>query len=100
MRTGLVYIPNIAVGIKSHNTRGRMKGKGSGSFLLDGGLGGQSSYGSVDEYISTTGRNPNTLQNVGGSGMAKPLAFRRDEMNSKIKSMMVKPKVKNIKFNL
>lgn len=100
MRTGLVYIPNIAVGIKSHQTRGKMKGKGVGSVLLDGGLGGQSSYSSIDDYISTTGRNPNTLSNVGGSGMAKPLAFKRDEMNSKIKSMMVKPKVKNIKFNL
>lgn len=96
MRTGLVYIPNLAVGIKSHQTRGKMKGKGAGSVLLDGGLGGQSSYSSIDEYISTTGRNPNAM----GSGMGKPLAFRRDEMNSKIKSMMVKPKVKNIKFNL
>ena len=100
MRTNMVYIPNIAVGIKSHQTRGRMKGKGSGSFLLDGGLGGQSSYSSIDDYISTTGRNPNQITNMGGMGMMKPLTFKRDEMNSKIKSMMVKPKVKNIKFNL
>ena len=99
-RGGLVYVPTLSVGMKSHQTRGKMKGKGIGGVLLDGGLGGQSSYSSVDDYISTTGRNPNTLQNVGGSGLSKPMGFRRDEMNSKIKSMMVKPKVKNIKFNL
>ena len=92
-----MYIPNLSVGMKSYQTKGKMKGKGVGSVLLDGGIGGQSSYGSIDEYISTTGRNPNV---VGGSGMSKPLEFKRDEMNSKIKSMMVKPKVKNIKFNL
>lgn len=94
-RTGLVYIPTLAFGMKSHQTRGKINGKGVG----DKGL-GQSSNSSVDDYISTTGHQPNLLTNMGGMGVSKPLAFKRDEMNNKIKSMMVKPKVKNIKFSL
>jgi hypothetical protein len=103
MRSGLVYHPLIAFGGKSHQTRGKMRGKGAGSVLLDGGLGGQSSYSSIDEYINATGRNPNTLSNMGGMGMVRPLPspMKKEAMNDKIKSMMVKPaKVKNIKFNL
>ena len=101
-RSSNVYIPTIAVGMKSHQIRGRLKGKGVGAVLLDGGLGGQSSYSSVDNYIATTGRNPNTLTNMGGMGLVKsmPEPLKREAMNDRIKSMMVKPKTKNIKFNL
>ena len=34
----------------------RLLGKGTGSFLLDGGMGGQSSYTSPANYTATTGR--------------------------------------------
>lgn len=100
-RTGCgVHMANIS-GLKSHQTRGRMGGKGTGSVLLDGGLGGQSSYASLDDYIATTGRNPNVM----GMGMTKapsvPSTFRKEAMNKKIESMMLQPaKLKNIKFSL
>jgi hypothetical protein len=99
MRNGLVYHPMLAFGNKSHQTRGRMKGTG-GAVLLDGGRGGQSSYSSIDDYLSTTRSNPVlTIQNMGGMGLAKSMG-NKDQMNEKIKNMMVKPKTKNIKFNL
>ncbi len=98
-----IYHPLLSFNANSHQTRGKMKGKGVGSVLLDGGLGGQSSYSSIDDYINTTGRNPNTLSNMGGMGLVKtiPNGMKKEEMNSKIKNMLVNPKkVKNIKFNL
>lgn len=46
------------ISIMRHQTRG-MKGCGAGAVLLrDGGSGSASSYGSVDEYVGTTGVNP------------------------------------------
>jgi len=75
-------------GIKTSHTRG-MRGMGMGSVLLDGGLGGQSSYESVDEYISTTGRNP---YSTGGS---------LERMNRKLEALVPnKKKPKNINFSL
>lgn len=69
-------------------------GTGVGAVLLDGGLGGQSSYSSLDDYINTTGRNP--LAKPKGQGLAK--------MNAQIENLLVKPKgkkkEKNINFNL
>lgn len=35
----------------------RISGRGAPSFLLDGGIGGQSSYNSIEDYENTTGRN-------------------------------------------
>jgi hypothetical protein len=74
---------------------------GKGAFLLDGGLGGQSSYSSIDDYVATTGR----AIRGNGNGLAfspppKHLGMNKDSMNKKIESLMVKPKTKNIKFNL
>jgi|688.fasta_scaffold34653_3 hypothetical protein len=101
-RYGLVYHPLIAFGGKSHQVRGKMKGTG-GAVLLDGGRGGQSSYSSIDDYISTTRSNPvATIQNMGGMGLARSMVMpmKKEQMNEKLKNMMVKPKSKNIKFNL
>jgi hypothetical protein len=41
-----------------HSATARIHGGGAPSFLLDGGIGGQSSYYSLDNYIETTGRDP------------------------------------------
>jgi len=84
---GKIFFSN-GCGMKIHNTRG-LRGKGMGSFLLDGGIGGQSSYSSVDDYISTTGRNP---YKTGGS---------LERMNRKLESLVPnKKKPKNINFSL
>ena len=86
------YIPAVQAAIKVFN-KTHYKGKGVGAVLLDGGMGGQSSYASLDDYINTTGINP--LSEKKGLGLAS--------MSPKIKSLMVKSravKPKNINFNL
>jgi hypothetical protein len=75
-------------------------GCGIGGVLLDGGIGGQSSYSSLDNYIETTGRNPITntinrpqkIQLTSGSGLADKIA----EKLSKLKLDKPKKKKKNI----
>jgi hypothetical protein len=94
-----VYMPMNSSRMIARPTRGA-KMIGKGAFLLDGGLGGQASYSSIDDYVATTGR----AVRGGGLGLGfspppKHLA-NKDVMNKKIESLMVKPKTKNIKFNL
>ena len=72
-----------------------MKGSGVGSFLLDGGRGGQSSYSSIDDYVATTDKA------IGGSGVASSLA----KVGGKISGLVIKkessrPKRQNINFSL
>lgn len=57
-RPTITYHPLLRLKSKSHQIRGKIKGKGMGSVLLDGGLGGQSSYDSIDAYEAATGRVP------------------------------------------
>ena len=61
-------------------------GKG-GSFLLDGGMGGQSSYPSIAEYTATTGR---VIRK--GSGLEK--------ITTKLNNLNLKTKKNNIKFEM
>jgi hypothetical protein len=72
-----------------------MVGSGYGTVLLDGGMGGQSSYFGIDHYIQTTGRDP---RSVSGNGLA-------DKISSKLKNLNIapptaKPKVKNIQLSI
>jgi hypothetical protein len=76
----------------------KKKGRGMGSVLLDGGeggYGGGSSYSSLDDYINTTGLNPNRGE-PSGRGLGK--------MNSKLEHLLIKTKKgkkeKNITFSL
>ena len=64
----------------------RLAGSGTGSFLLDGGMGGQSSYTSPANYTATTGRV------IRGVGLEK--------LSSKLGQLTIKPKKQNIKFDL
>tara|TARA_R100001224_G_C4005115_1_gene144204 strand:+ start:681 stop:956 length:276 start_codon:yes stop_codon:yes gene_type:complete len=88
-----VVCPLMGHSGKSHHLRGTVKGKGIGTMLLDGGIGGGSSYESVDDYIATTGRNPE----VSGSGVKK-------DLSSKLEKLVImgqnSQKPKNIKFKL
>ena len=92
-----VYCPSSRYCGNSRHTRGVMRGKGIGTMLLDGGIGGGSSYESIDDYIATTGRNPN-IASMGtrtGRGLGS--------ISSKLESLQVKnqkTKPKNIKFHL
>lgn len=64
----------------------RMSGMG-GSFLLDGGMGGQSSYTSPANYTATTGR---VIRKGGGL----------EKLAGKLGSLNIKEKKHNIKFEM
>ncbi len=95
-RTTLVYVPNLAHSGLSRHLNGKIHGRGGSVLLNTGGVGAGSSYSSVDDYISTTGRNP-----LIGSG-----AVPSSQLNKKLESLSLavkapRPtKIKNIKFNL
>lgn len=68
-----------------------MNGGGYGTVLLDGGLGGQSSYYSIDNYMATTNRQPQA-----GNGLA-------DRISSKLSKLNIAPptpKKKNITLSI
>jgi hypothetical protein len=62
-------------------------GMGTGSFLLDGGMGGQSSYPSLEAYTATTGR---VIKKGGGL----------EKLSGKLSQLNIKPKKHNIKFDI
>ena len=74
----------------SRQIRGLKKGKGIGAVILDGGMGGQSSYSSVDNYMNTT-----NAPSFSGRGLGN--------LRNKMENLIIKPssrKPKNINFNL
>lgn len=82
--------------IISRHTRGSKEGKGIGAVILDGGLGGQSSYSSIDNYVATTNTNPNI--SAYGNGL-KGL----EKIRNKMENLIIKPSIrkpKNIKFSM
>lgn len=103
MQTRHVMFPHSNAKMRCMNRlskNGGTVGYGIGGVLLDGGIGGQSSYSSLDNYIETTGRNPITntinrsqkIQLTSGSGLADKIA----EKLSKLKLDKPKKKKKNI----
>jgi len=50
-----------------------MKGAGIGSVLLDGGIGGQSSYSSVQDYKKTTSKGRG-LEGLGSNALGEKLS--------------------------
>jgi hypothetical protein len=68
------------------------KGAGIGTVLLDGGMGGQSSYSSVDDYVSTV-KKP--ILGLGVKGL--------DKIRGKMEGLAIRQpptaKPKNIRFN-
>lgn len=73
-----------------------IQGMGMGSVLLSkGGPGGASSYIDIDDYISTTGRNPYRSKGSRGQGLEK--------LTSKLQKLEITPpsdiKRKNITMN-
>ncbi|NDB81567.1 MAG: hypothetical protein EB127_02275 [Alphaproteobacteria bacterium] len=95
-RVNDVYMPTMSKGMKSLHVRGK-RGMGFGAVLLNGGIGGAgsaSSYPSLDEYASTTHRNPYNLDRIGGKGL--------EGVSKKLEGLNVKhsKKQKNIQFTL
>lgn len=85
------YIVLAGTGVKMRTLTRSFNGAGYGTVLLDGGIGGQSSYSSIDNYIETTGRDPRSS----GKGLS-------DKINDKLKNLSIdnKPKRKNIRLSL
>lgn len=92
MHTSHVMFPHSNAKMRSitrlHKNGGTI-GCGIGGVLLDGGIGGQSSYRSLEDYMNTTKRNPltNTIsrpQHVllqSGSGLADKIAGKLSKLN-------------------
>jgi hypothetical protein len=103
MSTRNIMFPRSSAKMRSltrYSKNGGTIGCGIGGVLLDGGIGGQSSYRSLDDYMETTGRNPMTnkinrsqkIQLTSGTGLADKIA----EKLSKLKLDKPKKKKKNI----
>lgn len=82
-----------------HTKATNVRGMGMGSVLLDGGLGGQSSYSSMDDYMNTTNKLVGSV--IKGQGAKQPLKniIPRLEALSALKSKKAK-KEQNIKFSI
>ena len=94
-RTNHIVFPHSNAKMKTL-TRS-FNGAGYGSVLLDGGIGGQSSYYGIDNYIETTGRDPITNTKVRGNGLADRISSKLSKLNISPPS---KPKMKNITLSL
>ena len=93
-RTSHIFFPNSNAKMKSITRT--FNGGGYGTVLLDGGLGGQSSYYGVDNYIQITGRDPR--KSTQGNGLA-------DRINAKLSKLHIAPpssgpKRKNITLSI
>jgi len=84
-----------------YNSHLRPMGEGIGSVLLDGGIGGQSSYNTLEDYENTTKRNPmdnlitrpQRIQLQSGTGLADKIAAKLSKLKL---DKPYKPKKKNI----
>lgn len=74
-------------------------GRGMGSVLLDGGLGGQSSYSSLDDYLSTTNQLSGPV--IKGKGAKSPISSIMPRLEA-LTAMKKKQKRldQNIKFSI
>ena len=85
-----------------------MKGKGlsgcgaGGVLLRLGGAGGASSYQDMDDYIATTGINPNTRGRSKGQGLGTGMAKMREKLQklSIEQPSTTKPKVRKIQMSM
>jgi len=105
MSTHHIFLPQSHAKLRSmnrHCATARIHGTGAPTFLLDGGIGGQSSYQSLDDYMNTTNRDPynnkiSRPQSIpalkSGSGLADKIASKLSKLSLDKPN---KPKKKNI----
>lgn len=92
VRTSHIFLPSS--GNKINSLSKKMVG---GSFLLDGGMGGQSSYNGIDDYIKTTGNIPKGTMVPRGEGLADRISSKLSKLNITVPKG---PKRKNISLNI
>jgi len=105
MSTHHIFLPQSHAKLRSmnrHCATARIHGTGAPTFLLDGGIGGQSSYQSLDDYMNITNRDPynnkiSRPQSIpalkSGSGLADKIASKLSKLSLDKPN---KPKKKNI----
>jgi len=105
MSTHHIFLPQSHAKLRAmnrHSATARIHGGGTGTVLLDGGIGGQSSYQSLDDYMNITGRDPynNKMtrpQSIpalrSGTGLADKIASKLSKLSL---DKPKKPKKKNI----
>ena len=93
-RTSHIMLPGSG---KMSTLKRSMVGSGYGAVLLDGGMGGQSSYFGIDNYIKTTGRDPRSTIKTQGSGLADKIASKLSKLSI---APISKPKMKNITLSI
>jgi hypothetical protein len=93
MSTHHIFLPHSSAKLRALNRSSvnpRIHGRGAPSFLLDGGIGGQSSYHSIEDYINTTGRDPynNKISRsqvipaqTSGTGLADKIAAKLSKLS-------------------
>jgi hypothetical protein len=93
MPTHHIFLPHSSAKLRALNRASinpKIMGKGAPSFLLDGGIGGQSSYQSVEDYMNITGRDPYTNkidrpQSIpalkSGTGLADKIASKLSKLS-------------------
>jgi hypothetical protein len=93
MSTHHIFLPASHAKLRAlnrHSATARIHGGGTGTVLLDGGIGGQSSYYSIDDYMKTTGRDPynNQLSRPqlipalkSGTGLADKIASKLSKLS-------------------
>ena len=96
VRTSHIVLPNSNAKMKTltRSFNGGGYGCGVGAVLLDGGLGGQSSYNGIDDYYETVKRPVQSR----GKGLD-------DKISSKLRNLNIapptsKPKMKNITLSI
>lgn len=94
VRTKHIFLPNSNAKMKSL-TRS-FNGGGYGAVLLDGGMGGQSSYNSLEHYYDTVNKEPN--KNARGYGLSDKISSKLNKLN--IAPPSSKPKMKNITLSI
>ena len=91
-KTSSIHLPFRASKMNSLHRR-VIGGEGTGSVLLDGGIGGQSSYHSIEDSEHTTKSMPQRRPITQGSGLADKIASKLSNLKLEKKSG---PKKKNI----
>lgn len=91
-KTSSIHLPFRATKINSLHRRAT-GGEGVGAVLLDGGIGGQSSYHSIEDYTNTTKQQPRMRPITQGSGLADKIAAKLSNLKLEKKNT---PKKKNI----
>lgn len=101
-RRNIVKIPLSNASYKPVSKR-QYSGYGIGAVLLDGGLGGQSSYASPEAYTNATGIDPfthtRTTKGTKGEGLADKIANSLSKLNIDKKTGVPKKKNITMSFN-